>query len=154
MRLVRLLAALLLACSLPALAQDQKSAAPPSSSTTTVAPPDSVAPLDSKDAQTVKPWRMLPGKPGKLTVQLGDDIVSLDPNSQTLDIVTSAEGKLVGWHVEDKACYTIRSYVVARDDKNSDATHPVSYSTCRPSSRYGVKEAVERYDLPDGERVP
>lgn len=36
------------------------------------------------------------------------------------------------------ACYAIRSYVVARDSKDSDATHLVGYSTCRPANRYRV----------------
>jgi hypothetical protein len=39
----------------------------------------------------------------------------------------------------DTFCLKMRSYVVARDSKNSDSTHPVSYSTCQPSSRYGLK---------------
>ena len=41
--------------------------------------------------------------------------------------------------VADTTCYAIRSYVVARDSKDSDSTHPVSYTTCQPSSRYGLK---------------
>ncbi|SRR5579871_753402 len=36
----------------------------------------------------------------------------------------------------DGLCYTMRSYVVARDNKRSDSTHPVSYSTCQKASRY------------------
>jgi hypothetical protein len=36
-------------------------------------------------------------------------------------------------------CLKLRSYVVARDSKNSDSTHLVSYSTCQPTSRYGLK---------------
>jgi len=39
----------------------------------------------------------------------------------------------------DTTCLKIRSYVVARDSKDSDSTHPVSYSTCQPSSRYQLK---------------
>jgi hypothetical protein len=41
----------------------------------------------------------------------------------------------------DTTCYAIRSYVVARDAKDSDSTHPAGYSTCRPSDRYQVKSA-------------
>lgn len=41
----------------------------------------------------------------------------------------------------DTLCYTIRSYVVQRDEKNSDSTHPLRYSTCQPARRYGVKKA-------------
>src|SRR5579863_5568726 len=36
-------------------------------------------------------------------------------------------------------CYSIRSYVVARDAKDSDSTYPAGYSTCQPSDRYHVK---------------
>jgi hypothetical protein len=38
-------------------------------------------------------------------------------------------------------CFKIRSYVVARDSKDSDAVHLVRYSTCQPASRYQVKTA-------------
>jgi len=44
----------------------------------------------------------------------------------------------------DTTCYRIRSYVVARDSKNSDSTHPVSYSTCQPAARYKVKTTEQR----------
>ncbi|MGP0019249.1 MAG: hypothetical protein ACLPHP_11815 [Candidatus Sulfotelmatobacter sp.] len=39
----------------------------------------------------------------------------------------------------ETVCYAIRSYVVARDSKYSDSTHPVSYSTCQPAARYQLK---------------
>jgi len=41
----------------------------------------------------------------------------------------------------DATCFTMRSYVVARDSKDSDSTHPAGYSTCQPSNRYQVKSA-------------
>ncbi len=49
----------------------------------------------------------------------------------------------------DATCYAIRSYVVARDAKDSDSTHPVSYSTCRPAARYALK-TVETNPMADG----
>lgn len=49
----------------------------------------------------------------------------------------------------DKACFAIRSYVVARDAKDSDSTHPVSYSTCISSDRYSVKSAEIRLHSAD-----
>lgn len=52
---------------------------------------------------------------------------------------------------EGPACYTIHSYVVARDSKDSDAVHPVSESTCQPASRYGVHTAEHRVRLSNGE---
>jgi hypothetical protein len=66
------------------------------------------------------------------------EAIPFDPNSQTLSFVIRANGETVAW-VQDKTCYAIRSYVVARDGKDTDSTHPVSYSTCRPASRYHVK---------------
>ena len=41
----------------------------------------------------------------------------------------------------DSSCYAMRTYVVARDDKQSDSTHFVRYSTCQPASRYRLKSA-------------
>jgi hypothetical protein len=48
----------------------------------------------------------------------------------------------------DSTCYTIRSYVVARDEAGSDSTHPVSYSTCQPGSRYGLKTTELKQNSP------
>jgi hypothetical protein len=45
--------------------------------------------------------------------------------------------------VDAGACYSIRSYVVARDRKDSDATHLVGYSTCRPANRYRVWKTAQ-----------
>lgn len=41
-----------------------------------------------------------------------------------------------------EVCLKIRSYLMARDRKNSDSTHLVGYSTCQPASRYRLKTAV------------
>jgi|SRR5208283_4516232 len=49
-----------------------------------------------------------------------------------------------GEYTTDSICYSIRSYVVERDDKDSDSTHPVGSSTCRPASRYGGEEGAGR----------
>lgn len=38
-------------------------------------------------------------------------------------------------------CLKMRSYMVARDSKDSDSVHLVKYSTCQPASRYQVKTA-------------
>jgi len=42
----------------------------------------------------------------------------------------------------DGVCYTMRTYKVARDDKDSDVTHPVRVTRCMPSSRMELKSAV------------
>jgi hypothetical protein len=49
----------------------------------------------------------------------------------------------------DTTCYSIRSYLVARDAKDSDSTHPAGYSTCQPSDRYHVKSAEIRVESGD-----
>ena len=49
----------------------------------------------------------------------------------------------------DPTCFTIRSYVVARDSKDSDSTHPAGYSTCLASDRYRVKTAEMRVVVGD-----
>ncbi len=36
----------------------------------------------------------------------------------------------------DTLCYSMRSYKVARDNSQSDSTHPVGYSTCQPAARF------------------
>jgi hypothetical protein len=36
-------------------------------------------------------------------------------------------------------CYYIRSYLMARDSKDSDSTHLVGTSTCQPALQYGLK---------------
>jgi hypothetical protein len=38
-----------------------------------------------------------------------------------------------------KVCYTMRSYIVAREDRDSDSTRLVGYSTCQPSSNYEMR---------------
>ncbi len=45
----------------------------------------------------------------------------------------------------DNICYTMRTYVVARDSKTSDSVHPVSSSTCQPGKRYGLKTTEADY---------
>ena|SRR5215471_15422651 len=47
----------------------------------------------------------------------------------------------------DDTCYTLRTYVVARDSKNSDSTHPVRSSTCLPGSRLRLKTADAHSNL-------
>jgi hypothetical protein len=50
---------------------------------------------------------------------------------------------------DDISCLNIRSYVVARDSKDSDSTHPVSSTTCVPASKYNVKVVEQRVVMPD-----
>ena len=52
-----------------------------------------------------------------------------------------------GQRLDDTVCYTIRSYVVARDRKDSDSVHPVGYSTCQPSNRYRLRTTEKKLSL-------
>jgi hypothetical protein len=70
--------------------------------------------------------------------------------------ITLPDGKIVTFSVPPgesagATCYSIRSYQVARDSEDSDATHAVGESTCLPSARYGVHTADQRVKLSNGE---
>jgi len=43
----------------------------------------------------------------------------------------------------DNVCYRMRSYIVARENRDSDSTKLVGYSTCQPSSKYELRVTVE-----------
>ncbi len=50
---------------------------------------------------------------------------------------------------DDNICYTMRMYVVAKDSKDSDATHLVRYTTCQPGGRYRLKTTeIRKLDTP------
>ncbi len=44
---------------------------------------------------------------------------------------------------ESTVCYTMRSYLMAREARDSDVTWPAGYSACQKASRFAVKDAVE-----------
>jgi hypothetical protein len=152
MTLARLLAATLVACSALAVAQ-QKNEAPaiPAQATDASKPPT---------AASSEPWKFIPN-------QLADASSGKDPlnrlqidkykvfrsktSTRTLLVGPEADAGvfLTGMEGLDGTCYAIRSYVVARDSKDSDSTHPVSYSTCQPASRYRVRTTEMRTDSVD-----
>ena len=43
----------------------------------------------------------------------------------------------------EATCYTLRAYRVARVSPGSDSTRPAGYSTCQPTTRFQLKQAVE-----------
>jgi hypothetical protein len=47
----------------------------------------------------------------------------------------------------EKTCYTIRTYRVARESPDSDSTRPAGYSTCQPATRFQLKEAVDSREI-------
>lgn len=63
----------------------------------------------------------------------------LDPNTEQLTTSVSPQGTLTSDAAD--VCYSIRSYLMARDSKDSDSTHPVKTSTCQPARHYRLKTA-------------
>jgi hypothetical protein len=43
----------------------------------------------------------------------------------------------------DLTCYTIQSYLVKRQSRDSDVIEPVGHSTCQRASRYNVRKVEE-----------
>ena len=111
-----LLTAALLISTIPALARQKGTSAPESASKL---PPDHQTQVAPRE-----PWNLFANK----TLSFPPD-VRIDPM-----IVQSVEQLR-----SDTLCYTMRSYVVARDSKDSDSVHPVGYSTCQPASRYRLR---------------
>ena len=46
----------------------------------------------------------------------------------------------------DSVCFTMRSYVVARESPNSDSTRLVAYKTCQPGWKFELRNAVGTVD--------
>ncbi len=78
-----------------------------------------------------EPWRIIPKS------ENSKDLIVMAPELGSKGVVVSPDGPLAA----ETTCYAIRSYVVARDSKDSDSVHPVRYSTCIPASRYRLKTA-------------
>ena len=45
---------------------------------------------------------------------------------------------------QDGVCYTMRTYVMAREDRDSDTTHMVRYTRCLPAWKLQFKSATEQ----------
>lgn len=120
-----LLTATLLVTTLPALAQDKSATSPDSKQTTDL----------QKIGQSIakEPWNLFAN--GNRPIVLDSRIGHLvDSDRQLMD---------------DTLCFTMRSYVVARDSKDSDSVHPAGYSTCLPASRYRLRTTEIRTLTPD-----
>jgi hypothetical protein len=161
MTLTRLLAAALVLCALPAFTQDQQSQSSRPSTrlcemrSNTGCISQSRMMMESflgpsHAATPAEPWRFIPHEPAGLYSghnplsrfridqwEVYDGISMHDTKPPTYQRRPYSQGR--PRRDADFACYAIRSYVVARDSKNSDSTHPVSYSTCQPAARYQLK---------------
>jgi hypothetical protein len=157
MTLARLLAAALVLCSLSVFAQGQQSqSSHPSTSPRSsncafgCAAPGNILgdqrfffALSYHSAATPsEPWRIFPNSPATLVSgQTSPDQV---PSDQFKTDLRARQFNRLVLDSQDTMCYAIRSYVVARDSKASDSTHPVSYSTCQKASRYQLKTTEMR----------
>jgi hypothetical protein len=93
-----------------------------------------------------EPWRLIPGVAEPDASPSVVEGPLLTSKSSTRRDTTVREGTALD---PDTMCYTIRSYVVARDTKDSDSTHPVRYSTCQPAGRYRLKTTEMRSNSAD-----
>jgi hypothetical protein len=112
-------------------------------------------------ATSSDPWRIIPQNPDPnfaqdwverlRTGQNSSQNQSKDArDSDTLQTIPARPPQALDLQSQgDTTCYAIRSYVVARDNRDSDSTHSVGYSTCRPASRYNLKSAEIRQGSPD-----
>ena len=81
------------------------------------------------------PW-LLFQKPEPL--RFGQDRVQI----KMLDVPEVGNFAIPPYPLADHYCLKMRSYLMARDSKNSDSTHLAGYSTCLPASRYRLRTAV------------
>jgi hypothetical protein len=76
------------------------------------------------------------------TIQQGNGSILMPPlDSHMQHILTLQQ--------DEKTCFTIRAYRVARESPDSDSTRPVGYSTCQSTTRFQLKEAVDSREVPD-----
>jgi hypothetical protein len=141
---VPLLTAAMLICAASAFAQEQLCSK--------IHPNRSAEPDKSVQAPASKPWNIVPSQPpdveaGKNSLRLPQiDAYKIDPsrmeNGQSFRWGSQIDPMTVmsyGEPGDDTVCLKIRSYVVARDDRDSDSVHLVGYSTCQPASRYRLR---------------
>jgi hypothetical protein len=140
---VRLLTAAVILCTVSAFAQEQHHSA---TRANRAAEPD-----QSVRVTTSEPWKIVTDQPtdsraGTNSLQQKQidayqiDRSRIDPNRRPFRWDPQVDPILMDGQLgDDTVCYKIRSYVVARDHKDSDSVHPVGYSTCRPASRYRLR---------------
>jgi len=143
MTLARLFAAALVLCSLPALAQRPKLPA--------LSEPYS-GPIvfqisDSGATQTApsEPWLVVWNQPAEFVSGQNPLVTEHLEQPRLSQTKSDPHLRLKAETLDaDMTCYRIRAYLVARDSKDSDSTHPAGYSTCQPSAQYQLKTTVLR----------
>jgi hypothetical protein len=99
--------------------------------------------VNSSPMSNPEPWRIIPKATDatKLGTQAWNQNLSLTPGVLTPRALANPE---VASSMNGTTCFYIRSYLMARDSKESDSTHLVGVSTCQPARQYGVKTTVLR----------
>jgi hypothetical protein len=146
MPLSRFLAIALLVFPLMALGQSQQNdivSLTPQTVTTAASEPWRILPSDASKVQSST--SQSPSHPsGTLTTSqqpqsILEDVPRTAPETNSVVLPGNNFVFSPGATILDGYCLKIRSYVVARDSKDSDSTHLVHYSTCQPASRYRLK---------------
>ena len=75
------------------------------------------------------------------TEMLPPGMISIDKLHLPADMRLNPGKHLVIHGPMEVTCLKMRTYIVARDEPDSDVTHPVAYRTCIPSSKYDFKSA-------------
>lgn len=125
----RFLLVALCLCSLAAFAQDRSLLSGNADRNAQQVPDFRTPPASTP----LEPWRILP----KSDSDKDKNLILMTPELGPEGIALTPGGPLAA----ETMCYSIRSYVVARDHKHSDSVHPVGYTTCVPASRYRLKTA-------------
>jgi len=68
-------------------------------------------------------------------------------DSDVTRMLDSRAQHLLTLQQDEKTCYTIRAYRVVRESPDSDSTRPAGYSTCQPTTRFQLKDAVDSREI-------
>jgi hypothetical protein len=140
---MRLLAALLVLCSMSMFAQSK----PAASSHDGGSPFDTFSALKSSEVSPAEPWRVVPSAapnerrdwPSHTSPANGRK----DSRNPQFNLLSEQNGSDEGQAGTDLDCLAIRSYLVARDSPDSDSTHLVGYTTCVPSRKIRLKSTLD-----------
>ena len=139
MTLVRFAVSALVLCPVPCFSQAYVSPAYVAPQHSHALDHTAASPFQKGDFSRFKlsaPWPFAPNQ----TTELSSGMETLEQNGRAkekaeIDVRSSRE---------TRDCFAIRSYLMARENKNSDATYLKAYSICQPSSQYQVKSATEQ----------
>jgi len=104
------------------------------------------AKLEMRDAQTDDPLTLVPPREDR-QFSLHPDVPGEAQKSESNIAGKDPKGQ------DDKLCYSMRSYRVKRENKDSDITRPAGYSTCQPAKRFQMR-STEQSTSPHIEAVP